>query len=367
MKIKKPLILGVVASIALSTFAAVTPAFADPVSDSFVLVGSDTLQDSANALANGTKTTGTTVRVIANSTNLGSFDAFGSSLIQTKPAGPYFTRPSGSGAGLKALSASIQGNTDPNGSTGKNIAGQVDIARSSSAWGSGKADPTNGKLLYVPFGRDAVTYAYRGSDAALGHLTVAQLTQIYSSNDPVVIGGVTVKPLLPQDQSGTRKFFMGAIAVSNTAPGSQVVSSASIAENDASVLSEDGQIIPFSAASWVAQSNNVAPSTMNANVKLGTPLTEAAVTGSGSSLAANSAYYSDPTWGRETYLIVEYDRVDPSAAKYDAGLAWLMNPANAKSLANYGAASGTAGAVKTRFGFLAPSSTTPTRAYATLP
>ncbi len=63
MKIKKPLALGLVAGIALSTFAVAGPAFADPVSGSYVAVGSDTLDASINALANGTTVTGSTVRI----------------------------------------------------------------------------------------------------------------------------------------------------------------------------------------------------------------------------------------------------------------------------------------------------------------
>ncbi len=62
-----------------------------------------------NALPNGTTVTGASVRVIAGGTPLGNFDAFGSAHIQTKPGGPFFVRPAGSGNGVKALRASITG------------------------------------------------------------------------------------------------------------------------------------------------------------------------------------------------------------------------------------------------------------------
>lgn len=370
MKITKPVILGVVAGLALSTVAAVTPASADPVSNSLVLVGSDTLQDVTNALVNGTTVTGSSVRsVTASGATMGSFNAFPTgSLIQVKPAGPYFTRPSGSSSGRKALAASILGNTDPNGTTGTSMTNQVDIARSSSNWGS-NADADNGKLLYVPFGRDAIAYAYRASTSAqetvLSHLTTAQLTAIYSAATPTVVSGVTVRPVLPQSGSGTRSTFLSDIGV--TTVGTAVRSDSTVAENDATQLSTDGEIIPFSAASWIAQFNGVAPSTLAAatSVHLGSPLAVAAYTGT-STLAPNATYYADGTWGRDTYLIVEYDRVNPSSAKYDATLAAAIDPSRTKSLANFGTAPATSGAVKARFGFSTPSTFTATRAYANL-
>jgi hypothetical protein len=371
MKIRKPLALGLVSGIALSAFAVAAPAFADPVSNSYALVGSDTLQDVSNALVNGTNKTGSLVRVVSpNSTTLGSFDAFGSSMVQTKSNGPHFTRPSGSGAGVKALSASIQGNTDPNGASGANLGGQVDIARSSSNWGTNK-DNDNGKLLYVPFGRDAIAYAYRAStsaeEAVLSHLTASQLNTIYAASSSTVISGVTILPVLPQSNSGTRSTFLKDIG--SPTVGAGVRSDATVAENDATQLKNVGEIIPFSAASWIAQSNGAAPSTLTTatGVKLGTPLSVPAYDGSGSALSPNATYYGDNTWGRETYLVVEYARVDANDTKYDAGLAALVDPTKTKSLANFGTSPSSSGAVKSLFGFLKPSSTVPTRAYATLP
>lgn len=367
MKINKPWALGLAAGIAITGLAVAPalPAVADPVSNGYVLVGSDTLQDSANALVNGTTITGSQVRVKANGTTLGSFNAFGSATIQVKPNGPYFTRPSGSGEGIKALSASIQGTTYK----GVSIGGQVDIARSSSGPGSNKDDA--GKLLYIPYARDAVGYAYYGSSTALANLTAAQLKEIYTSNTSVTINGVAVKPLIPQASSGTRKFFLAAIGVSTDATCSSTLANcaaSSLAENDASVLTEEGQIIPFSAASWIAQTNGAAPSTIaSASVKLGNPDSIAASTGSGTALEPNSTFYNSTTWGRDTYLVVERARVTTGNAKYDANLDKLVNPSLATSLTNFSTSPTSAGAVKKKFGFLAPSSTTVIPAYATLP
>lgn len=359
MKIKKPLILGVVAGLALSTFAAITPAFADPVSNSYVLVGSDTLQDSSNAIVNGTMITGSSVQALAGST-LGSFDAFGSASIQTKSAGPYFYRPAGSGDGRNALISSITGAAWH----GVTITGQVDIARSSS--GPGTNASTEGDLAYVPYGRDAVAYAYYGPAADLGNLTTAQLKAIYESNTDVTIGGTVVKPLIPQSSSGTRSFFLGAIGV--TTLGSTVSSSYNgvtntLPENNGSVLTEVGQIVPFSAASWIAQANGAAPSSLTANGALGSINGIAPFTGSGTSLVPNTAFYST-SYGRDTYLIVEFARIDPSnTAKFDQALADLMDRTKPTSLINFSSSATTVGAVKKKFGFQAPSSTTIIRAY----
>lgn len=364
MKIRKPLILGLVAGVALSTVAVVTPAFADPVSSSYAMVGSDTLQDSANALTNGTKITGVSVRIKAAGSAIGNFDAFGSSTIQAKSAGPFFTRPSGSGAGVTALIASIKGATY----NGVTITDQVDIARSSS--GPGTNASATGKLAYVPYARDAVSYAYYGPSADLGSLTTAQLKSIYESNTPVTIGSTVVKPLIPQSGSGTRSFFLSTIGV--TTLGSTVSSTFggvdnTLPENNGTVLTQVGQIVPFSVASWVAQSNTAAPNTIPASgdVKLGSANSIAPFTGSGTSLVPNSAYYST-SYGRDTYLVVEFARIDPSDSKYDATLAALVNPGNTAGLTDFTTGPSRAGAVKVKFGFQAPSSQTILRAYATL-
>lgn len=364
MKVRKIASVGIATGLLAGLVAVATPASADPVTGGYAAVGSDTLQDSMNALVNGTTVTGAAVRVTANGVSLGSFDAFGSAKIRTKNAGGYFTRPGGSGAGVNALLASING-TQLNGET---LTGQVDIARSSSK----PATPdVNGSLLFVPFARDLVEYAYRvpSSDptcaATLGSLTKAQLTALYlaSSPDTTLCPGQTITPRLPQSASGTRKFFTGAIGVPNLTPGAAVPTGDNLTtgpqENTGGQIG-DYQIIPFSAASWIAQSDGAAPNTIAADTSLhlgavnGTP----AFTGTGSNLVANAAAYSDTTFGRDTFLVVEYARVDSTSAKYDAQLATLVDPTKgAKSLVSFNSAlASQPGAVKAKFGFLAPSS-----------
>jgi len=360
VKIKKAAALCAVVGTAVAGLVLATPANADPVSNSYVLVGSDTLQDVTNALANGTQITGPFVRSLADQGAIGSFDAFGSAAIQTKSTGPYFARPAGSSDGIRALSRSIDGNTfDVANNTTPKIAinAQVDIARSSS--GPGSAQNATGPLAYIPFGRDAVSYAIApGTAPGLEQLTTAQLTQIYNCT-LTSINGVAIKPVLPQSASGTRKFFLSAIGVSSPA---SCVNASNLAENDGTVITEPGQIIPFSVASWVAQKSGAAQD-RTGSATLGSALgSTSPITGSGNAITPNAAYYGNATWGRDTYLVVEYARIDGSNAKFDASLADLVDATKAKSLANFGSGPATAGAVKTKFGFLAPSSTTPIRA-----
>ena len=371
MKIKKIIAMSTVAGVALAGLA-FSSANAEPVSNSYVLVGSDTLQDSTNALINGTNASGSSVRITANGATLGNFDAFGSAAIQAKPYGPFFARPNGSGAGVTALRASIEGtrtySVSGNATPAKAISAQVDIARSSS--GPGTNANADGKLLYVPYARDAVGYVYKGGNAAWANLSKEQLREIFDGATTTV-GGLTIKPRLPQTSSGTRSFFLGALgytAASGAVLAAPAVNDANnvTAENDATVLA-DGEIIPFSAASWLAQANGVTGSntTTTANVAFGSPVVgQTAFTGT-TTLAANPAFYSNTTFGRDTYLVVERARVTAGDPKYNAGLAGLVD-GSSTSLNNFGTFASTPGAVKTKFGFLAPLSATPIPAYAAI-
>lgn len=366
MKLKKLAALGAACGIAIAGIGVATSASAEPVSNSYAIVGSDTLQDSMNAIVNGTRLTGPLVQVTANNTTLGNFDAFGSNAIQTKPAGAFFGRPAGSGAGVNALRASITGAAYSGNAAipTRVITGAVDIARSSS--GPGTNANAAGLLAYIPYGRDAVGFAYKGGAAAWANLTAAQLKGIYECTNTTV-GGVTVHPRIPQAGSGTRNFFLAAIGV--TALGSCVADTNNTTpENDATVLGAD-ELIPFSAASWVAQANGATGvnTTTATGVSFGSAVSgQAAFTGTAPALVPNTAYYNDGTFGRDTYLVVEFARINPSDAKYDAAFANLVNPAVANSLTSFGSLSSSVGAVKKKFGFLAPSSTTIQRAYATL-
>jgi hypothetical protein len=380
MNLKKKLVAtGVAFGLAIGAAVATVPAAnADVTVNGYSAVGSDTLQDVMNALTNGSALSGSNVRVTANGSNVGSFDAFGSSVIQTKAFGPYFPRPGGSGAGVNALIASIQ-NVAYSGSAP--IGNQVDIARSSGAAGT-NAD-TSGDLVYVPFGRDALGYIYlvdpawsAADKSAFASLTAAQLTAIYNGTQTTV-GGQTVHPRLPQTASGTRQTFLTKIGFASSATPSTVPAADNTtggpAENDARVLTTPGEIIPFSAAQWISQFNGAAAvnTTGTANVSYGSADGVAPFTLASGKLTPNQTYYNS-NWGRDVFLVVEYAKVTPllpgtnnANPRYDAKLAALVNPTGAgqSSLVTSGAAPTSPGGLKRVFGFLAPSSTTPTRAY----
>lgn len=364
----KVIALSAAVGVAVAGVALAAPANAEPVTNSYVVVGSDTLQDVLNALANGTTVTGSTVRSATAGGFIGSFDAYGSTLIQTKPAGPRIGRPNGSTDGVKALSRSIDGQpytaTTP-GSPTVAITGQVDVARSSS--GPGSSANQAGPLLYVPFGRDALTYAHTGDAAVLGNLDQATLTGIFNCTIRDV-GGVTVIPVIPQSGSGTRSDWLsklGLTAAYSTANPSCVVTGQ---EHDSAKLFDGSTmpanaIVPMSAAQWVAQSTGAGIDRRGPLAVLGSPVSGvSAVTGTGASTVPNATFYSNVTWGRDTYVVVEYARVEVGNAKYDANLAALVDSTKATSLTNRSTVlSSQAGSVKRKFGFLAPLSTTPIR------
>lgn len=263
---KNKLRLGAVATLALAgmAFGAVT-ASADPTPAAYKTlngVGSDTIQDVMNGIASTT-------------TNMGSYDAVavGSTTIQTTATGNAFNRPNGSGQGQQALSAS----SDTTGGHlwgGVNIVGQVDFARSSSG---PDATISGTDLTFIPFAKDAVTFAVNSAsdfprDIAVGSLAqdslaVAPFTlrNIYqckvttfnnSNGDPV-----TITPLLPQSGSGTRKFFLATIGLTETnvaGCATSTVNGVSVEEHNGLAITGPGAIVPFSVAQYLSQSNHSA-------------------------------------------------------------------------------------------------------------
>ncbi|ALV42493.1 hypothetical protein AU252_16180 [Pseudarthrobacter sulfonivorans] len=223
-------------------------------------VGSDTIQDVWNALTNAGP-----IRTVA------SYDAFGTpATIVTKTGVTAFTRPNGSGAGVKALSASL----NPLNHVYKDSANNsftlkrndVDIARSSSSPSVAGTD-----LTFLPFARDAMTVAVKDSTNTPLNLTTQQIANIFSctAGDGVTIDGTTGKPVigtmtftpkLPQAASGTRAFFVKAIGVTpNTTCIPDVEQN--YPENNGAALINDGDIIAFSAAQWIAQKNGAMANT----------------------------------------------------------------------------------------------------------
>lgn len=341
-----------------------TAALADPTSSgrTFQIAGSDTIQDVFNGITNGYTYNGTHSAFVSN---LGSWDAFGSATITPKSGGQTFGRPAGSGDGVAALSAAWNPGNDVFSQTVSGVTTnydlkngvlspgesspaandgvrELDFARSSATPATPvlSTDPNN-KLTFVPFARDAVGVGYQShvttpgtNDASVTDLSTAALRFIYSSastgtftgsgytisagsgaTDPVYTDTSTSKtrilqPVVPQSSSGTRKFFLSAIGVS--AIGSWVTD-AGEPENNATVLDQDGELVPFSAAQWIAQKNGAAPSTFGGTHGADVTLLDlngvSPVTGS-SPLAPNPSFFGSPnstpsaTFARDTYVVV---------------------------------------------------------------
>ncbi len=310
---------------------------------SYVAVGSDTIQDLYNAFGNGywssltTAGTFTSATTSVNGTPIASYDAFGPAYnasavgstsgpgagvdwIRPKVGGDQFGRPHGSGDGVKALSAAdpahtanriFQSSTEGKWnltSANPNVSQLVDIARSSSRPGTAVAIGSgSNKLTFVPLAQDAVSWA--GKAFPVSTLTTNQLIGLFVTGsddespagvsngdvqvDPLhpttqvqlrVAGAwVNVFPALPQSASGTRQFFLTALnnGVTQATPGTWVTQ-AGAPENNASAIATTNEIIPFSAAQWIAQVNGIAPSTFSApttnNVALGSINGKAAIT-----------------------------------------------------------------------------------------
>ncbi|MFC5201269.1 Ig-like domain repeat protein [Streptomyces kaempferi] len=351
----------VAAAVVSGTLALASPASADPTPAGtfrqLVGVGSDTTQDVLNALAgdtvNGKSYAGTAVK--AGDAGLASYDAFvpdaATSTIQTRPGGPAFLRPNGSGPGRAALSMSLTGDKFPS-STGVAIKGQVDFARS-----SGGPSTSGTTLTYIPFARDAVGVAVRGS--ALDTLTVDQLHDIYTSGDTrlKVLNGQTLHAVLPQAGSGTRKFFLSAIGLTETTVSSEIPT---VQENQANAaLTQDGALVPFSVGSWIAQNNGIAPDYSKTAVAAGAHLASVQLPGDtgatspvttvNGKLTPVSGYFENATFGRDVYNVVPSRAIDPAGIFFDKALYDVFVTSGTHEAA---LASDTAEKVIADFGFL---------------
>jgi len=281
---KTKLRLGVVAAFAVTAVAlcVAAPAVADPTPtgtiNPLVGVGSDTTENVVNGL-------GTVV------TTIGSYNATGTTTIQTRTGGVFFNRPNGSGSGQKALSASVNtGGTHvwPSG-TGVDITGQIDFARSSAA---PSANTTPADLTFIPFARDAVSFAVSAAsdfprDIPLGSAgqdanatPLFSLRNIYRGTVTSYTDGdfssVTIRPLLPQQLSGTRSFWLKQIGMTETDitnGGKATDLGNTVQEHNGTFVTGSGDLVPFSVAQYIQQGNYAAlPTTVverRGNIQLG--------------------------------------------------------------------------------------------------
>lgn len=339
-----------VAGLALgSTLIGGSAANADPKQFTAISgMGSDTTQDIFNAWAGNSNNISylpISSTVATGSVQVASWDAFGTACITPKTAGVSVNRPAGSSAGRRMLSRAIDGGNWGNAScgasaTGKPVAGLIQFARSSAPPSGVGTD-----LTYVPTGRDGLTFGYyRSGGGAVTTLTRAQLTTLFTSG-PQVIGGVRIVPCGIQTGSGTKAQWDTTVGTTAGAEGTSTTEcnaatstpfSGRIEENNGTQLKAKGDsaamtnsancptatpcqvIIGMSAGSFVAQSNNVSPSTMaGTNVALGAISDNGSGTnlglphtGTAPNLVPSSSFYADTTFGRTLYVVLDSNVVN---------------------------------------------------------
>lgn len=343
------------------------PAHAEPVRP-YAATGSDTTQDVWNGLTND----GAPLSAIAN------YDAFDGSgvaadtqLIKTKSNGIWFTRPAGSGNGVRSLTAAW----DPAKPQWKNktLANEeVDFARSSSGPSAAGTD-----LTYIPFARDAVSIAINTSTGISAvNLTTGQIKELYTgvddtANDVVtfdgtgkpLLTGIAVQPKIPQQGSGTRSFFLTAAGVTAAQFATYIsdpAGAAGLPENSTAAIPNGGDLIPFSAAQWIAQSNGAttAPAALT-NVELASINGQAPTTGTAPALAPGALYGAKSagnytpltTSGAGTFARDVYNVIPTFFRGTDANRASTPKQANLVSTLTTGLNTGASKAIISRFGF----------------
>jgi hypothetical protein len=329
---------------------------ADPMQPTaFKGVGSDTVQDVANAFAgftcDGVDSTGTSCTHATDYTPLHtsaatgfvqmiSYDAVNpigvtGACITTKAGAASFDRPNGSGAGQKALSRAIDGGKYGSAACSgpSNVTPSIDFSRSSSGPDTSGAT----QLAFVPFGRDGVSFAaYRKAGSPVTSLKQQDLVSIYTTGSgnfdstgtactAGTAGCVRIIPCGIQTSSGTHKFWVGQNAASPGVLGVYATEATATTEcnnllgagvraeeNSGDALKARGDalaattanagdevIIGFSAASWTAKVNGAAPPAGASNVTLGSITDNGAGVALGSPVVASGSpvtYSANPTF-----------------------------------------------------------------------
>ena len=263
MRIVTKLLGAATAAVAITALAA-TPALADPPTGTvpkprdIVGVGSDTTQSVLDQLSVDYNATHTVGRLFSwDAVNPATGAQHETIQVKSGSANCAIPRPFGSSEGITALENTL-----------KTTGGQpcINYARSSRARSS--TDPAT--ISFINLGGDAVTYATQPGTHAPANLTTAQLQGIYNCTltNWSQVGGTSapIAAMLPQNGSGTRSFFLGAIGL--TAPGPCVSTSATrqgaAGANDQTLEENEGVdpslnmnkadvIFPFSVGKWIAE------------------------------------------------------------------------------------------------------------------
>ncbi len=199
-------------------------------------------------------------------TYVASADSSGTETLVTRTGGSAFPRPSDSVEAQVALSAEITSGT----LGGVPMTGALDFARSTI--GPSAAFPGT-ELTFIPFARDAVTFAVNAAsdfprDIALGapsqdSLVPAPFTlrNIYRgvtmSYVDTNLDTIPITPLLPPVGSEIRAFWLERLGLSEGDLSAAVVDLASdTPEGSATDVETAGDLLPISISSYLAQGNH---------------------------------------------------------------------------------------------------------------
>ena len=348
--IKVAAVAAALGSLAAIGFAGSSPAQADPKAfKALVAVGSDTTQDVTNAFAgfsSGINYTPLQSTAASGQTQIISFDAGSASCVATKTGLGAILRPNGSTAGRRILSQVAQGLTTwGTGSTcqAKDPSGTIDFARSSSGpalQGTPATQPDTGTVLtYVPFARDALTFAYYSADGTSGTDTTQVNLDTIFTNGTGLIGTTPVIPCGIQTSSGTYGSWNSMVGVTGDEMefgttlcrtllgvpdatgrlqehnGPQLKIKGDLLALQSNALCDGivgGAVVPctntqviigFSASQFVARSNGQADPNPGPGVGLGSIAGQAFVTGTAPNVLANATGYANTAFGRDVYNV----------------------------------------------------------------
>jgi hypothetical protein len=365
--VKKRFAVGLVAAGVAAGAMVGTSASADPAQFSALTgVGSDTTQDVLNAFA-GRSGDNLFLPLLSGSASgnvqLNSFDATGpggalGDCLVMKPGFGAYTRPNGSGNGVAALSRAMDGTGW--GSTAcvqQDVGGVIDFARSSS----GPTVVVGGAVTFIPFGRDAVSFAaYRKNGSPVTTLSRGQLSTLFKggTSSSINVGGVKIIACGIQSGSGTGSFWNGrttanatqdtdattvcrnaviAAAVSGSQPDGRLQENNGVqlkAAGDAVAAlageSNTQVIIGFSAGAFIAKSNGKGLPLPPAGVAIGSISDDnvaggganlgSPVTGTAPNLAPSSTFFANTNFGRTIYNVVPSAVIDDAAPNATKGL-----------------------------------------------
>ena len=344
-------------SLAAIGFVGSSPAQADPKQyEAIIGMGSDTTQDVTNAFAgfsSGINYTPLQSTAASGQTQMISFDAGATSCIAAKTGAGLILRPNGSSGGRRALSKVGLGLSDWGTGTScgaDDLSGLIDFARSSAGPALVGGLPDTGTVLtYVPFGRDALTFAYYSADGTSStDTTQANLDTIFT-NGAGLIGTTPVIPCGIQTSSGTYQswntavsvlpaemelgtaFCRGLLGVADTTgrlqehngPQLKIKGDLVAAQSNAACDGAAGGavvpctnaqvIIGFSASQFVARSNGFADPNPGPGVGLGSILGVPFVTGTAPNVLSNAAGYNNTTFGRDVYNVFLSPSIDDTS------------------------------------------------------